>query len=147
MDSVIDMARVSPAETLWSSVAIQQSSNKVLRFYAPRMLLGATFGERLAQARKDAKLSGESLGGKLAPSVSKQTIAHWEANRHFPIVPHVRQLCEILHVSADALVLGRSSGISPAARALAHAYDALEPAARSRLNLVLQGMEVLPTTR
>lgn len=108
------------------------------------MLVGSTFGERLAQARKDAKLTGESLGAKLVPQVSKQTIAHWEANRHFPVVPHVRQLCEILQVSADALLLGRANGMSPAARALAQAYDALDPAARARLNLVLQGMEVVP---
>jgi transcriptional regulator with XRE-family HTH domain len=141
---MIDMAEVSRAETLWSSRTIQFFRHKVTNSYASRMLLGATFGERLAQARKDAKLSGQSLGDKLSPSVSKQTIAHWEANRHFPILPHVRQLCEILGVSADSLVLGRVNGISPAARALAHAYDALEPAARSRLNLVLQGMEVLP---
>lgn len=109
------------------------------------MLLGSTFGERLAQARKDAKLTGESLGVKLAPPVSKQTIAHWEANRHFPVVSHVRQLCEILQVSADALVLGHVSGLSPAARSLAQAYDALQPAARARLNLILQGLELLPT--
>lgn len=108
------------------------------------MLVGSTFGERLAQARKDAKLTGESLGAKLVPHVSKQTIAHWEANRHFPIVPHVRQLCEILQVSADALLFGQTSGMSPAAHALAQAYDALSPAARARLNLVLQGMEVIP---
>jgi transcriptional regulator with XRE-family HTH domain len=138
------MPEVSSAETLWSSRAIQFFRHKVPSLYAFGMLLGSTFGERLAQARKDAKLSGESLGGKLAPPVSKQTIAHWEANRHFPVVTHVRQICEILGVSADALVLGRANGMSPAARALAQAYDDLEPAARSRLNLVLQGMEVLP---
>lgn len=65
-----------------------------------------TFGNRLRQARKMANLSGTELGQKLVPSVSKQTISHWEHESHRPDLEYLPQLCAVLHTTADALILG-----------------------------------------
>ena len=40
--------------------------------------------------------TGDDLGRRLSPPVSKQTIAHWEADRYRPHVDQVAQLCLIL---------------------------------------------------
>lgn len=113
---------VSGYYTCKSRNAIQHSCNKEWRPYAFRM----DFGTRLRDARNDAGLTGEKLGEMLG--VSKQTIAHWEANRYEPKLVYLANLCERLGVSADYLLTGRAiAGLSPAAVKQARFWESLTP--------------------
>jgi transcriptional regulator with XRE-family HTH domain len=117
-------------------MAIPFICNKNVSAYAVFM----TFGQRLKDRRLDMHMTGTDLGSRMEPPVSKQTIAHWEADRYKPQVDQVAQLCAILHVSADALVHGTTSALSPAANGLANAYDALSPEDRAQWDLILRAM-------
>lgn len=72
------------------------------------------FGERLAMARKEKKLSGEALGKglQMGGDASRQTVSDWEKERHYPSVWQLRELCIKLNKTADFLVFG---DIKPAA--------------------------------
>lgn len=72
-------------------------------------------GERIALARKKAGLSQEQLGEKLG--VSRQAVSKWESSQTNPDVAYVAQMCRLLEVSSDWLLLGEESGQSaPPAR-------------------------------
>jgi transcriptional regulator with XRE-family HTH domain len=84
------------------------------------------FGERLKDARKSFGLTGDKLGEKLG--VSKQTVSHWEAERYEPNIHQLIKLSELLEVSCDWLITGRSAeAMSPAAMRQAKFYDSLSP--------------------
>jgi transcriptional regulator with XRE-family HTH domain len=118
---------VSGYYTTKSRNAIQQSSHEESSPYAFRM----DFGNRLRDARNDAGLTGEKLGDLLG--VSKQTIAHWEANRYEPKLMYLARLCEVLDVSADWLLTGKSvEHLSPAAVKQGRFYDALSAEGRRK---------------
>lgn len=63
-----------------------------------------TLGDRIAQARKQAGLSQEQLGEKLG--VSRQAISKWESGQTNPDVAYVTELCRLLGISSDWLLLG-----------------------------------------
>ena len=65
-------------------------------------------GERIALARKQAGLSQEQLGEKLR--VSRQAVSKWESGQTNPDVAYVAQMCRILEVSSDWLLLGEERG-------------------------------------
>lgn len=130
------MEEVSLTETFGSSMAIQQVCHKSGLSYAVFM----SFGQRLKERREDVRLTGSELGNRLDPPVSKQTIAHWEANRYKPQVDQITQLCEILNISADALVRGMARALSPKAIALANAYDSMAEEDRAHWDLILMAM-------
>lgn len=69
-------------------------------------------GERIALARKQAGLSQEQLGEKLG--VSRQAVSKWESNQTNPDVSYVAQMCRLLGVSSDWLLLGEESAQSAA---------------------------------
>lgn len=118
---------VSGNYTFESRKAILHSRNIKARSYAFLM----EFGDRLRDARNGANLTGEKLGERLG--VSKQTIAHWEANRYEPKLVYLAKLCEVLDVSADWLLTGRSiENLSPAAVKQGRFYDALSQEGRRR---------------
>ena len=74
-----------------------------------------TLGERIALARKRAGLSQEQLGEKLG--VSRQAVSKWESDQTNPDVAYVAQMCRLLEVSSDWLLLGEESAQgAPAAR-------------------------------
>lgn len=111
---------VSGNYTVKSRNAIQHSRN----IERPPYAFWMDFGTRLKDARNDAGLTGERLGEALG--VSKQTIAHWEANRYEPRLMHLARLCEVLGVTADWLLTGRSvEPLSPSAIEQGRFYDAL----------------------
>lgn len=85
-------------------------------------------------------MTGDDLGRRLDPPVSKQTIAHWEAGRYRPHIDQVAQLCGILHMSADALVLGGAGGLSPRGVEIAAMYDSLHKEGRDRVELMLMAL-------
>ena len=64
-------------------------------------------GERIALARKKAGLSQEQLGEQLR--VSRQAVSKWESDQTNPDVAYVAELCRILNVSCDWLLLGEES--------------------------------------
>ncbi|NBI08478.1 helix-turn-helix domain-containing protein [Colidextribacter sp. OB.20] len=71
-----------------------------------------TLGERIALARKQAGLSQEQLGDKLG--VSRQAVSKWESDQTNPDVAYVAQMCRLLGVSSDWLLLGEESAQSAA---------------------------------
>lgn len=74
-----------------------------------------TLGERIALARKQAGLSQEQLGDKLG--VSRQAVSKWESDQTNPDVAYVAQMCRLLGVSSDWLLLGEESALgAPPAR-------------------------------
>lgn len=66
-----------------------------------------TLGDRIALARKQAGLSQEQLGEKLG--VSRQAVSKWESSQTNPDVAYVAQMCRLLEVSSDWLLLGEES--------------------------------------
>lgn len=117
-------------------MAIPLICNKACFAYAVSM----TFGQRLKDRRQDMRMTGTELGARLEPPVSKQTIAHWESNRYRPQVEQIAQLCQVLNVSADALVRGMVKALSPRAIAIANAYDSMSEADRAHWDLILMAM-------
>lgn len=63
-----------------------------------------SLGERIALARKKTGLSQEQLGDKLG--VSRQAVSKWESDQTNPDVAYVAQMCRVLEVSSDWLLLG-----------------------------------------
>lgn len=63
-----------------------------------------TLNERIALARKQAGLSQEQLGERLG--VSRQAVSKWESGQTNPDVTYVAQMCQLLGVSSDWLLLG-----------------------------------------
>lgn len=73
-----------------------------------------TLGENIALRRRSAGLSQEALAGQLG--VSRQAVSRWETNESLPDTEKIMQLCRILGVSADELLLDKTPG--PAASRL-----------------------------
>ena len=99
-----------------------------------------SFGQRIKNRRGDLRMTGDDLGRRISPPVSKQTIAHWEADRYRPHVDQVAQLCLILGMSADTLVLGVGDAPSPRAAEIAALYDAATQTDKARIEMMLQAM-------
>lgn len=84
------------------------------------------FGERLRNARKAKGLSQTDLGKGLGADdsdVSKQSVAGWEAGRHYPKADQLRTICSRLQITADSLLFGDIT--TPSAK-VQHAADALK---------------------
>ena len=67
-----------------------------------------TIGENIALRRRSAGLSQEALAGQLG--VSRQAVSRWETNESLPDMEKVVQLCRVLGVSADELLLDKAPG-------------------------------------
>lgn len=61
-----------------------------------------SLGERLANYRKDKKLSQEELAEKVG--VARQTISKWELDETAPDIKQAKELSKIFNVSLDELV-------------------------------------------
>ena len=61
-----------------------------------------TFGEKIAKARKDHKLTQEQLAEKL--EVSSQAVSAWEHNDYLPDTKKLLLLRDMLGLSLDALL-------------------------------------------
>ncbi len=61
-----------------------------------------TIGEKITILRSRENLSQEALADKL--SVSRQSVSKWEMDQAQPQLDKVTQLCELFHISADALL-------------------------------------------
>lgn len=61
--------------------------------------------ERIAAARRAAGMSQEQLGEALG--VSRQAVSKWESGQTKPDLDTVSKMCELFHLSADYLLLGK----------------------------------------
>jgi len=61
-----------------------------------------TFGEKLKEARKEAKLSQEEFAEKIG--VSRSAIAKWESDRGMPDVENLKVIASLLNISIDYLL-------------------------------------------
>lgn len=61
-----------------------------------------TFGEKLKQARQNAKLSQEELAAKI--SVSRSAVAKWETDKGLPDIQNLKNIAAVLDVSIDHLL-------------------------------------------
>ncbi len=61
-----------------------------------------TFGEKLKEARKEAKLSQEEFAEKIG--VSRSAIAKWESDRGMPDVENLKVIASLLNISVDYLL-------------------------------------------
>lgn len=73
--------------------------------------------ERIAAARRAAGMSQEQLGEALG--VSRQAVSKWESGQTKPDLEAVGKMCELFHLSADYLLLGKEDkkDDSPSAQA------------------------------
>lgn len=62
-----------------------------------------TIGEKISLRRRTAGLSQEALAAQLA--VSRQAVSRWETGESLPDAEKIVQLCQILGVSADELLM------------------------------------------
>ena len=62
-----------------------------------------TIGEKIALRRRTAGLSQEALAAQLG--VSRQAVSRWETSESLPDAEKIVQLCQILGVSADELLM------------------------------------------
>lgn len=109
-------------------MARQTKSDDVAPPYADPV----TFKDRLKAARNERGLSGAALG-ELIGGIARQTINHWEKDRHEPNLTQIQKLCEVLNKNADWLVNGRGKDdLSPAAVAIAKRFDKLTPAEQDK---------------
>lgn len=69
------------------------------------------FCERIAAARKAAGLTQEQLGEQIG--VTRQAVSKWESGQVVPDALTVARMCEVLHVSADHLLLGIEQDLAP----------------------------------
>lgn len=95
-----------------SSSTVPIVSHDEPSLYAQKMDKNASFGfgVRLKEARQAARLSGAELGrgagDKPGKDASKQSVADWEAERHYPKADQLRLICLKLNISADYLIFG-----------------------------------------
>ena len=61
--------------------------------------------DRIASVRKAAGLTQEQLGELVG--VTRQAVSKWESGQTVPDALTVAKLCEVLHVSADYVLLGK----------------------------------------
>ena len=61
-----------------------------------------TFGEKLKEARRDAKMSQEELAVKIG--VSRSAIAKWETDKGLPDIQNLKTIAAVLDVSLDYLL-------------------------------------------
>lgn len=66
-----------------------------------------TIGEKLLNLRKQKNLSQEEVANCL--NVSRQTISKWETDQSTPDLDKIGPLCELFEISADELIIGKST--------------------------------------
>lgn len=72
----------------------------------------SSVGQRIRKKRMEIALSQEKLAQKL--SVSKNTVARWEADQHPPSGPHYEALADLFGVTADWLMRGEARSVAKA---------------------------------
>lgn len=86
--------------------------------------------ERIAAARRAAGMSQEQLGEALG--VSRQAVSKWESGQTKPDLEAVGKMCELFHLSADYLLLGKEEKKDDGSSAQAQAQAQPQPQAQSQ---------------
>lgn len=68
----------------------------------------------LARARKARGFTQTSLGAAMVPPASLSTVSKWEKDHRSPDADQLRELCRVLHVSADVLLEREAFQLGPA---------------------------------
>lgn len=68
----------------------------------------------LARARKARGFTQTTLAAALEPPTSLSTISKWEKDVREPDATQLRELCRVLHVSADVLLEREPFQLGPA---------------------------------
>lgn len=78
--------------------------------------MGMTIGKRIAQLRKEKRMTQEELSQKM--EVSAQAVSKWENDQTCPDIASLPKLAKILDVTVDELLSGKEE-TGPVARILA----------------------------
>lgn len=103
---------------------------------------GFGFGDRLKAARVAKGLSQSALGegaGENGKDASKQAVAGWEKDRHYPKADQLRVICQRLGVSADSLLFGDIKPASVKVQLAAEVMKELTEEERLQLFAVMTG--------
>ena len=89
----------------------------------------SVLGERLAQVRKQARLSQAQLGAALVPPVSALSVRNWEKGVHSPRADHLLELARVLHSTVGYLTgeTNENTPQPPPPPAIPRTYDPDEP--------------------
>ena len=68
-----------------------------------------TIGKRIQKLRKSKGLTQEELAEKLG--LSSQAVSKWETDASCPDISLLPQLCQLLGVTADELISGKTEGV------------------------------------
>ena len=71
--------------------------------------MNETIGDRIAKYRKAMGMTQEDLANQMG--VSSQAVSKWENDVSCPDISLLPQLCKILGVSTDELLMGRKDGV------------------------------------
>lgn len=138
---LIHMAQSRISVHFMSRISVRLDRNKERGSYAP----GMGFGDRLKSARKARGMSGVDLGAAL--EVSKQTISNWEHGRNQPDLDQLAKICQVLHVTADSLVLAQASEVNYSALQVAVRYSRLSPREQQRWHRLLEAAKDDPSEK
>lgn len=95
-----------------------------------------SFGKRLTEARKRAGMTQSQLGqglGTDGADAGKQVVYGWEKDQHYPRVDQLILICQKLNCSADYLLFGVETSVSPRYLVAKNAVDALSDVERVEL--------------
>jgi transcriptional regulator with XRE-family HTH domain len=98
--------------------------------------LWMTFGQRLAERRKELGMTQAELGkglGTEGVDVGKQVVYGWEKDQHYPRVDQLILICRKLQCSADFLLFGSRVESNPKMAAAQKAINALSDEQRLEL--------------
>lgn len=119
--------------------------------YADAMGIPVTFGQRLAERRKEKRMSQTDLGkglGTDGKDCSKAVVSGWEKDQHHPRADQLAKICQALSTSADYLLFGMPAELSGEVASLASEIDAFKGKTRDRvLELVRQAVALGLTSR
>ena len=98
--------------------------------------------ERIAAARRAAGMSQEQLGEALG--VSRQAVSKWESGQTKPDLDTVSKMCELFHLSADYLLLGKEDNKTDNVSAQAQAKTQQQSNITFDYSLVLMDIRPAP---
>ncbi len=104
-----------------------------------------TIGEKITKLRTASGISQELLAEKIG--VSRQSVSKWEMDQALPQIDKVLLLCELFHVSADALLQNKNIlGIGNESNEKRHKYFGTD-GFRGEANLNLTSMQAYKVGR
>lgn len=71
--------------------------------------MNESIGNRIAKYRKAKGLTQEELAGRLG--VSSQAVSKWENDASCPDISLLPQLCQVLGISSDELLMGKTNEV------------------------------------